>query len=558
MKTRSLIIAGCLLLSSFSASSKEEGAIAGRTGENPVTVSSSPELKNLVATWAAEYNRQHPDAIVRMTEVSGGQKGLNDPGNISFLEDASSAAVTSRDSWTIVVGRTVIVPVISRSNPNFELIRSKGLSPASLAALLGEVTGRGNTLDLGDGHKIPVKYYSIGDPVINEGIRSFSGSPAVNNAGIHTGTGQGMKDAIAKDPLGLGFCRLSDLAGNMGNIAVAPIDRNGNHRIDFMENIYGSLEDLSRGVWIGKYPKSLSVTIYAVAGTQPENSTSRAFLGWVLNQGQDFMAEYSYTPLVGAERNMQAGKLTGAPALVQAPAPETRANWKNVLMIVASILLLGFMTDIMGRYYRGRRQANPSHAHAASGPLTESSLDIPSGLFFDRSHTWTFMERNGLVRTGLDDFIQHVTGTITRVEMKNPGDRIRKGERMFTVIHKGKHLGINSPVTGVISARNEMLATDPSAINRAPYADGWIYLIEPANWTLEMQFLTLADKYRDWLKGEFTRLKDFVATSMAASTPAYRHIVLQDGGELADHLLEDLDPEVWEDFQSAFLDQPGS
>ena len=44
-----------------------------------------------------------------------------------------------------------------------------------------------------------------------------------------------------------------------------PIDRNGNGLIDYNEKIYDDINDFSRGVWIGKYPKSLFSNIYSVA-----------------------------------------------------------------------------------------------------------------------------------------------------------------------------------------------------------------------------------------------------------------------------------------------------
>jgi hypothetical protein len=34
----------------------------------------------------------------------------------------------------------------------------------------------------------------------------------------------------------------------------------------------------------------------------------------------------------------------------------------------------------------------------------------------------------------------------------------------------------------------------------------------------------------------------------------YAQVVLQDGGELKNNLLEEFGPEVWEDFQSKFID----
>ena len=66
--------------------------------------------------------------------------------------------------------------------------------------------------------------------------------------------------------------------------------------------------------------------------------------------------------------------------------------------------------------------------------------------------------------------------------------------------------------------------------------------------------MIMADKFREWLDDEFTRLKDFMATSASSNRVVYDHIVLQDGGELTDNVLADMAPEVWEDFQNQFID----
>ena len=63
------------------------------------------------------------------------------------------------------------------------------------------------------------------------------------------------------------------------------------------------------------------------------------------------------------------------------------------------------------------------------------------------------------------------------------------------------------------------------------------------------------DRFREWITDEFTRLKDFLATVLTSHYPEYSQIVLQDGGELTDNLLEKLGPEVWEDFQVNFIDK---
>ena len=83
--------------------------------------------------------------------------------------------------------------------------------------------------------------------------------------------------------------------------------------------------------------------------------------------------------------------------------------------------------------------------------------------------------------------------------------------------------------------------------------EGWIYKIEPANWFQEVQFLILGNAYRRWLKKEIQRLKEFLSETFRTANPDYVH-VLQDGGEIREHVLKDLGPEIWEDFQTNFMD----
>jgi len=69
------------------------------------------------------------------------------------------------------------------------------------------------------------------------------------------------------------------------------------------------------------------------------------------------------------------------------------------------------------------------------------------------------MEKDGNVRIGIDDFLQRVTGRITRVDMKQPGDKIKRGEKLVSIAHKGKQLNIYSPVSGIIKDYNRSITT---------------------------------------------------------------------------------------------------
>ena len=63
----------------------------------------------------------------------------------------------------------------------------------------------------------------------------------------------------------------------------------------------------------------------------------------------------------------------------------------------------------------------------------------------------------------------------------------------------------------------------------------------------------MGDKYRNWLKAEFIRLKDFLTSGIKSPGMVESATILQDGGELRDGILESCGPEVWEEFQTGFI-----
>jgi glycine cleavage system H lipoate-binding protein len=321
-----------------------------------------------------------------------------------------------------------------------------------------------------------------------------------------------------------------------------------------MEDIYDNLQAFSRGVWIGKYPKSLSGNIYMVSSEKPNKESELAFLRWVLTDGQQFLNLNGFSDLVYNERQTQLSRLNNTAIYTKTPENDTYALLKTVIMVLIAFGLIGLIFDLISRPFRKRKLGVHPATPALSSFFDEESVIVPKGLYFDKTHTWAFMEKDGAVKIGIDDFLQHITGPLSRIGMKPAGVKIKKGGPLLTIIQKGKHLTIYSPVSGTIKAFNETLIANSSALNANPYTDGWVYMIEPTNWLREIQFLTMSEKYKAWLKEEFSRLKDFFATAINTNSPEYACVTLQDGGTLKDGILADLGPEVWEDFQIKFID----
>ena len=97
------------------------------------------------------------------------------------------------------------------------------------------------------------------------------------------------------------------------NIRLLPIDKNGNGHVDFFESIYNSPDDLSRGVWIGKYPHALSGSIYAMSQTRPADKNALAFLTWIVTDGGKYLASNGYGELISLEKQSNLASLMNIP-----------------------------------------------------------------------------------------------------------------------------------------------------------------------------------------------------------------------------------------------------
>lgn len=539
---------------SINAMAADNNAKAGGS----VTVASTADLYQLSTTWVAEYQKQHPGQLVNIIRYTSDDKpGILQTGaNLFFVTDGFYTSLPDDKLWKMVVGRDAIVPVISSKNPLLAKIERHGISQQMLTRLL---TDPGNQPwdKLADNTPIgSVNVYILNDGSLKLRLAKFLNSDAGKLHGSSASSGEELVSLIEKDPNAIGFCSLSDVLSPdkkslLPGISLLPIDKNGNGLIDNFENIYTSLPDFLRGVWLGKYPGALTSSIYAVAAMQPEDESQLAFMRWVLDGGQLYLNPNGYFDLGYSEREAKLALLGNNLNLAQVPVKIT--PFQTAMIILLVIVIAGSIAAYALGVRRNKKAIHGKGDHRAPR-VDAGSINAPRGLWFDKSHTWAFMEQNGMVRVGIDDFLQHITGPLSRIMMKNPGEQVVKGDKILTLIQHGKQLVICSPVSGTIRSQNGLLNSHTTLLNTAPFTDGWVYTIEPTNWLRETQFLFMAEKYTAWLKQEFCRLREFFATSVMAHQGSYMPIVLQDGGEVQDNVLSGFGPEVWEEFQEKFVD----
>jgi glycine cleavage system H protein len=188
--------------------------------------------------------------------------------------------------------------------------------------------------------------------------------------------------------------------------------------------------------------------------------------------------------------------------------------------------------------------------------LTAGVLQIPQGLFYSKNHTWTYLEKSGNAKIGIDDFLLHVVGNIKMNLLKTEGDKVEKGDILAEIEQDGKLLKLTSPVSGEIVNINSVVAENSGIVTSDPYGNGWLYSVKPTNWKADITGFFFADEAISWIGNEIQRFKDFLNAELSKNQEAAPILILQEGGELRMYPMEGLDPEIWNEFQANFLNQP--
>src|SRR3954464_1964319 len=107
--------------------------------------------------------------------------------------------------------------------------------------------------------------------------------------------------------------------------------------------------------------------------------------------------------------------------------------------------------------------------------------NIPSDLRYAKSHEWVRTESDGTVTIGITDYAQNSLGDITYVQVPKVGATLKAGETFGVVESVKAASDLYPPIAGTVTAVNAALNTAPETVNRAPYGDGWMLKLKPAD-----------------------------------------------------------------------------
>ncbi len=124
------------------------------------------------------------------------------------------------------------------------------------------------------------------------------------------------------------------------------------------------------------------------------------------------------------------------------------------------------------------------------------SVIVPD-IRYTKDHEWVKQEGK-LARVGITDHAQTELTEIVFVELPPAGKEVKAGEVLGNVESVKTVSEVFSPVSGTVKEGNGKLVDSPELLNKDPYGQGWIAVVEMNN-PSELSSLMSADDYKKML-----------------------------------------------------------
>ena len=121
-------------------------------------------------------------------------------------------------------------------------------------------------------------------------------------------------------------------------------------------------------------------------------------------------------------------------------------------------------------------------------------MNFPENLKYTKDHEWIRIEGD-IAFIGITDFAQGELGDIVYVEIETEGEDLAHEEIFGTVEAVKTVSDLFMPVSGKIVEVNPGLQSNPEAVNKDPYGQGWMIKVAISN-TSELDTLLSAADYK--------------------------------------------------------------
>jgi glycine cleavage system H protein len=104
-------------------------------------------------------------------------------------------------------------------------------------------------------------------------------------------------------------------------------------------------------------------------------------------------------------------------------------------------------------------------------------MELKEDLYYSKDHEWVKV-LDGNARVGITDYAQSKLGDVVYVGLPKVGKEVKKGKSLCVLESVKAASNVYAGFDCTVVEVNERLSDEPELINRSPYDDGWIAVVE--------------------------------------------------------------------------------
>lgn len=282
-----------------------------------ISISGAFALYPITVKWAEEFKKKNPKVKIDI-QAGGAGKGITD-----VLSKVTDIGLVSRDlnnaelkkkAYAIAVTKDAVIPTISATSPYKAVLYKKGIKKEALNNIF--ITGKYKTWNsLGFKSTAAIHVYTRSDAAgAAETWAHYFGKKQEDLQGVAVFGDPGLAQAVKRDPTGLGFNNIVYIYDTKTNkptngVVPVPIDLNNNGKLDPDENFYNNTDQLIAAIIAGKYPSPPARDLYFVTNGKPNNPIIKAFVKYILTDGQKYVTEAGYIKLSNEKLKKELEKI---------------------------------------------------------------------------------------------------------------------------------------------------------------------------------------------------------------------------------------------------------
>jgi phosphate transport system substrate-binding protein len=274
--------------------------------QGTITASGAFALYPMMVKWGEEYTKLHPGVQFDIS-AGGAGKGMTDAlggqVDIGMVSREIKPEEEQKGAYWVSVVKDAVFPAVNEKNPVLNDLLSQGISHEQFIDIF--ITG-----------KIKTWGELVGKPEITDEIHVYTRSDAAGAPetwakyldnkkqedllGVGVFGDPGIAEAVAKDPLGIGYNNLGyayDAASGqpVTGLVMPPVDVNGNGRAD-ADEVLETKAKAMQAVATGKYPSPPARALNVVTKGKPSGLV-QDFIVWAMTDGQQYVDAAGYIPL---------------------------------------------------------------------------------------------------------------------------------------------------------------------------------------------------------------------------------------------------------------------